>query len=334
MHTVQSIINDLKSGNISPIYFLMGEEPYFIDQISNFFESSLLPESSRGFDQTVVYGKDINIDTLISNAKRFPMISDRQLIIVKEAQNLSRSIDQLLEYSKQPQKSTTIVFCYKYKSLDKRKALYKSLSKTNIVFESKKVYESNIPSWISNQLKIKGYNITPKSSHLLCEYLGNDLTKIINELDKLILVVGEDKMITDQTIESNIGISKDFNNFELQNAIASNNYSKAFQIVQYFSKNPKKHSIILTISTLYSFFVKIMKLHTIATNDPKIVASSIGVNPYFLKDYLKAKDFFSMRKISSVFETLREIDMKSKGVDSNLNSKELYNELLIRIFNN
>ena len=129
MHTVQSIINDLKSGNISPIYFLMGEEPYFIDQISNFFESSLLPESSRGFDQTVVYGKDINIDTLISNAKRFPMISDRQLIIVKEAQNLSRSIEQLLEYSKQPQKSTTIVFCYKYKSLDKRKALYKSLLK-------------------------------------------------------------------------------------------------------------------------------------------------------------------------------------------------------------
>ena len=239
MHTVQSIINDLKSGNISPIYFLMGEEPYFIDQISNFFESSLLAESSRGFDQSVVYGKDINIDTLISNAKRFPMISDRQLIIVKEAQNLSRSIEQLLEYSKQPQRSTTIVFCYKYKSLDKRKALYKSLSKTNIVFESKKVYESNIPSWISNQLKIKGYNITPKSSHLLCEYLGNDLTKITNELDKLILVVGEDKMITDQTIESNIGISKDFNNFELQNAVASNNYSKAFQIVQYFSKNPK-----------------------------------------------------------------------------------------------
>jgi DNA polymerase-3 subunit delta len=262
------------------------------------------------------------------------MISDRQLIIVKEAQNLSRSIEQLLEYSKQPQKSTTIVFCYKYKSLDKRKALYKSLSKTNVVFESKKVYESNIPSWIANQLKIKGYNITPKSSHLLCEYLGNDLTKITNELDKLILVVEEDKMITDQTIESNIGISKDFNNFELQNAIASNNYSKAFQIVQYFSKNPKKHSIILTISTLYSFFVKIMKLHTIATNDPKIVASSIGVNPYFLKDYLKAKDFFSMHKISSVFETLREIDMKSKGVDSNLNSKELYSELLIKIFNN
>ena len=250
MHTVQSIINDLKSGNISPIYFLMGEEPYFIDQISNFFESSLLPESSRGFDQTVVYGKDINIDTLISNAKRFPMISDRQLIIVKEAQNLSRSIEQLLEYSKQPQKSTTIVFCYKYKSLDKRKALYKSLSKKNIVFESKKVYESNIPSWISNQLKIKGYNITPKSSHLLCEYLGNDLTKITNELDKLILVVGEDKMITDQTIESNIGISKDFNNFELQNAIASNNYSKAFQIVQYFSKIQKTLNNFNYIHTL------------------------------------------------------------------------------------
>ena len=181
----------------------MGEEPFFIDQISNFLNQVYFLNLQEDLIK-LLFRKDINIDTLISNAKRFPMISDRQLIIVKEAQNLSRSIEQLLEYSKQPQKSTTIVFCYKYKSLDKRKALYKSLSKKILYLKVRRFTESNIPSWISNQLKIKGYNITPKSSHLLCEYLGNDLTKITNELDKLILVVGEDKMITDQTIESNI----------------------------------------------------------------------------------------------------------------------------------
>jgi len=334
MHTVQSIINDVKSGKISPIYFLMGDEPYFIDQISTFFESNIIPESSRGFDQTIIYGKDTSIEILVSMAKRFPMVSDFQLIIIKEAQNLSRTIEQLTSYSKNPQVTTILVFCYKYKLLDKRKALYKLLLKDFVVFDSKCIYESKIPTWISNQLSGKGFEITPKASYLLCEYLGNDLTKIMNELEKLKLILDHGTVITDELIEMNIGISKDFNNFELLSAISNNNLKKAHQIVYYFSRNPSKHSIILTISVLYSFFVKVMKLHTFSSQNPKTIAKKIGVNPYFLKDYNTAKNNFSMRQISRIFEILRDIDLKSKGIGSNSVSKDLYSELLIKIFNN
>ena len=312
----------------------MGDEPYFIDQISTFFESNIIPESSRGFDQTIIYGKDTSIETLVSMAKRFPMVSDFQLIIIKEAQNLSRTIEQLTSYSKNPQVTTILVFCYKFKLLDKRKALYKSLLKDFVVFDSKCIYESKIPTWISNQLSGKGFEITPKASYLLCEYLGNDLTKIMNELEKLKLILDDGTVITDELIEMNIGISKDFNNFELLSAISNNNLKKAHQIVYYFSRNPSKHSIILTISVLYSFFVKVMKLHTFSSQNPKTIAKKIGVNPYFLKDYNTAKNNFSMRQISRIFEILRDIDLKSKGIGSNSVSKDLYSELLIKIFNN
>ena len=312
----------------------MGDEPYFIDQISTFFESNIIPESSRGFDQTIIYGKDTSIEILVSMAKRFPMVSDFQLIIIKEAQNLSRTIEQLTSYSKNPQVTTILVFCYKYKLLDKRKALYKLLLKDFVVFDSKCIYESKIPTWISNQLSGKGFEITPKASYLLCEYLGNDLTKIMNELEKLKLILDHGTVITDELIEMNIGISKDFNNFELLSAISNNNLKKAHQIVYYFSRNPSKHSIILTISVLYSFFVKVMKLHTFSSQNPKTIAKKIGVNPYFLKDYNTAKNNFSMRQISRIFEILRDIDLKSKGIGSNSVSKDLYSELLIKIFNN
>lgn len=332
MHTAQSIINDLKSGKVQSLYFLMGEEPFFIDQVSTYFETALLPEAARGFDQTVVYGKDTTIDMLVSNAKRYPMISDRQLIIVKEAQNLSRTIEQLLPYVKQPQPSTTLVLCYKYKSLDKRKALYKALSKQHIVLDTKRIYDSKIPAWISSHLQNKALQITPKAAHLLAEFLGNDLAKITNELGKLELVVGEDRNITPEIIEHNIGISKDFNNFELQNALANGNQVKAYQIVQYFSKNSNQHPIVLTIATLYSFFSKIMTLHTVDSQNPQTMAKAIGVNPYFLKDYTMASRHFPMRRISGVFETLRLMDVKSKGVDANLSPKDLYQELLFRIF--
>ena len=257
MHTVQSILNEIKSGKISPIYFLMGEESFFIDQISTFIETSLLEEAQRGFDQTVIYGKDTSIDAIVSSAKRFPMMASRQVIIVKEAQNLSRTIEQLLAYAQHPQPTTTLVFCYKYKTIDKRKALYKALSKTHVVFESKKVYDSKIPAFISSELHKMNLQITPKASYLLSDYLGNDLSKISNELTKLKLVIGHETMITPELIQDNIGISKDYNNFELQNAIAQLNHKKAYQIVRYFSENPNQHPMVVTVATLYNFFTKL-----------------------------------------------------------------------------
>jgi DNA polymerase-3 subunit delta len=333
MHTVQSILNEIKSGKIHPIYFLMGEESFFIDQISTFIETSVLDESQRGFDQMVLYGKETSVDEIVSCAKRYPMIAPRQVIIVKEAQNLSRTIEQLLPYANNPQQTTTLVFCYKYKSIDKRKSLYKALSKSHVVFESNKIYDSKIPSFISGELQKQNLKITPKASYLLADFLGNDLAKISNELKKLQLVMGDHDTITPELIQKNIGISKDFNNFELQKAIAQLNRKKAYQIVQYFSENTKQHPMVVTVATLYSFFTKLMTLHTVTDRNPKTLSRAIGVSPYFLDDYMAAAKNFPMRRISGVFQTLRIIDTKSKGVDANLKPKDLYNELIFRILN-
>ena len=331
MHTVQSILNEIKAGDIRPLYFLMGEEAFFIDQISTFIETSVLDETQRGFDQTTIYGKDTSIDAIVSSAKRFPMLAERQVIVVKEAQNLSRTIEDLLPYVKNPQQTTTLVICYKYKSIDKRKALYKALSKAHVVFESKKIYDSKIPSWISGELQKMNLKITPKASYLLSEFLGNDLAKISNELSKLQLVMGDNDLITPELIQVNIGISKDFNNFELQKAIAQLDQKKAYQIVRYFSENPNQHPMVLTVATLYSFFSKLMILHTVNDRNPKVLSRAIGVNPYFLNDYTAAAKNFPMRRISSVFQTLRTIDVKSKGVGANLKPLDLYQELIFRI---
>lgn len=331
MHTVQSILNEIKAGDIRPLYFLMGEEAFFIDQISTFIETSVLDETQRGFDQTTIYGKDTSIDAIVSSAKRFPMLAERQVIVVKEAQNLSRTIEDLLTYVKNPQQTTTLVICYKYKSIDKRKALYKALSKAHVVFESKKIYDSKIPSWISGELQKMNLKITPKASYLLSEFLGNDLAKISNELSKLQLVMGDNDLITPELIQINIGISKDFNNFELQKAIAQLDQKKAYQIVRYFSENPNQHPMVLTVATLYSFFSKLMILHTVNDRNPKVLSRAIGVNPYFLNDYTAAAKNFPMRRISSVFQTLRTIDVKSKGVGANLKPLDLYQELIFRI---
>jgi DNA polymerase-3 subunit delta len=333
MHTVQSILNEIKSGKIHPIYFLMGEESFFIDQISSFIETSVLDETQRGFDQTVLYGKDTSIDEIVSSAKRYPMMATRQVVLVKEAQNLSRTIEQLLPYANNPQQTTTLVFCYKYKSIDKRKALYKALSKAHVVFESNKIYDSKIPSFISGVLQKRNIKITPKASYLLADFLGNDLSKISNELEKLQLVIGNDDTITPELIQKNIGISKDFNNFELQKAIAQLNRKKAYQIVHYFSENQKQHPMVVTVATLYSFFTKLMTLHTVTDRNPKTLSRAIGVSPYFLDDYVSAAKNFPMRRISGVFQTLRIMDTKSKGVDANLKPKDLYNELVFRILN-
>ena len=333
MHTVQSILNEIKSGKIHPIYFLMGEESFFIDQISTFIETSVLDESQRGFDQMVLYGKETSVDEIVSSAKRYPMIAPRQVIIVKEAQNLSRTIEQLLPYANNPQQTTTLVFFYKYKSIDKRKSLYKALSKSHVVFESNKIYDSKIPSFISGELQKQNLKITPKASYLLADFLGNDLAKISNELKKLQLVMGDHDTITPELIQKNIGISKDFNNFELQKAIAQLNRKKAYQIVQYFSENTKQHPMVVTVATLYSFFTKLMTLHTVTDRNPKTLSRAIGVSPYFLDDYMAAAKNFTMRRISGVFQTLRIIDTKSKGVDANLKPKDLYNELIFRILN-
>ncbi len=326
---VKHIITNIKKGDIKPIYFLMGEEAFFIDALSKFIEDNVLSEEEKGFNQTVFYGRDVKIEDLVSTAKRFPMMAERQVVIVKEAQDLVRTLDNLEAYAENPQTSTVLVLCYKYKKLDKRKKIYKAIQKNGIVFESKKIYDNQIPDWIRRVLAGKGYTISPKASQMLVEFLGNDLAKINNELEKLQLIVKSGEQISAQTIENNIGISKDYNNFELLNALAHRNVKKAFGIIQYFAHDPKNHPTVVTVSTLFGFFSKVMKYHTL-TNKSQ-APKALGVHPFFIKDYEIAARNYPMRRISSIIASIRVIDVKSKGVGGNLSQADLLKELLVNV---
>ncbi len=312
----------------------MGEEPYYIDKISEFIEETILTEEERGFNQMVLYGRDVAVEDIVSNAKRFPMMAERQVVIVKEAQDLSRTFDKLDDYAKKPQPSTVLVLCYKYKTVDKRKAVYKAINKTGVVFESKKLYDNQVPDWIKRVLSPKGYTITPKASQLLVEFLGTDLGKINNELEKLQIVLPKNTQITPEHIEENIGISKDYNNFELRKAIGAKDSVKAFKIVQYFADNPKDNPMVVTVALLFNFFSQLLQLHGMKDRNPRSVASALRVNPYFVNEYLDAARNFPMRKVSQVVALLREFDVKSKGVNSNaVPQGDLLKELLVKILN-
>jgi DNA polymerase-3 subunit delta len=328
----KQIVNDIKKGDIRSVYFLNGEEAYYIDAIADFIEDSILSEEEKGFNQMVLYGRDVSIEDIVSHAKRYPMMAERQVIIVKEAQDLSRTIENLISYVENPQPTTVLVFCYKYKTLDKRKKLSKIIAKNGVLFESKKLYENQVPDWIRRVLAGRGYTITPKAAQMLVEFLGNDLGKVNNELEKLQLIVKPGAEITPQLIEENIGISKDFNNFELQNAIGEKNVKKAFAIMQYFAQNPKNNPLVMTIALMYSFFAKLLKYHALTNKGD--AAKVLGVSPYFIKDYQLAARNYPMKKVSAIIASIREIDMKSKGVGAaNMSQGDLLKELLVRIFN-
>jgi len=331
---VLRIINDIKAGNIKPIYFLMGEEPYYIDKLSEYIEQNILQEHERDFNQTVLYGRDVTIEDVEGNAKRFPMMADRQVVIVKEAQELSRTIDKLESYAENPQPTTVLVICYKYKTLDKRKKVTKVLEKAGVVFESKKLYENQVGDWLKRVLAGKKLNIEPKAVAMLVDFLGTDLSKIANELDKLSIILPQGSTITPAIIEENIGFSKDFNPFELRKAIGERNQLKAYQIADHFAQNPKDNPIVLTVGLVFSFFSQLLQYHGLKDKNPKNVASVLKVNPFFLKDYDVALRNYPMKKVSQIVGNLRDIDVKSKGVGANaLPQSDLLKEMLVKIFN-
>jgi DNA polymerase-3 subunit delta len=334
MDEVLKIINDLKAGTIKPIYFLMGEEPYYIDKLTEYIENNILSEDEKGFNQTVIYGRDATIEDIVSNAKRYPMMAERQVLVVREAQELSRTIDKLESYAENPQPTTVLVVAYKYKTLDKRKKLVKLIAKNGVLFESKKLYENQVGTWIQRLLQGRGYSIEPKANAMLVEFLGNDLSRISNELDKLQIILPKGHTITPKDIEYNIGFSKDFNVFELQNAIGSKDQLKAYKIAQYFADNPKDNPLVVTVSLVFGFFVKLLKYHGLKDKDPRAAAPVLGVNPFFMKDYEVAIKNYPMKKVSSIVASLREIDVKSKGVGANsLSNHDLLKEMLVKIFN-
>lgn len=334
MDEVVKIVNDIKAGNIKPIYFLMGEEPYYIDKLSEYIEQNVLSEEEKGFNQTVLYGRDVTVEDIVSTAKRYPMMSDRQVVIVKEAQDLSRTIDKIESYVNNPMDTTVLVFCYKYKTLDKRKKVTKLLVQNGIVYESKKLYENQVGDWIKRVLAGKKYTIDPKANAMLVEFLGTDLSKINNELEKLQIILPQGTMITPQHIEENIGFSKDYNVFELRKAIGERNQLKAYKIAENFAHNPKEYPLVMTTGLVFGFFVQLLKYHGLKDKNPKNIAAAIGVNPYFLKEYDLAVKNYPMRKVSQIVGALRDIDVKSKGVGANaLPQSDLLKEMLYKIFN-
>jgi DNA polymerase-3 subunit delta len=334
MDEVVKIINDIKAGNIKPIYFLMGEETYYIDKLTEYIEDNILTEDEKGFNQMVLYGRDTTIEDVISNAKRFPMMAERQVVIVKEAQELVKTIDKLENYALQPQMTTVLVFAYKYKTLDKRKKITKVLEKNGVVFESKKLYENQVGDWLRRVLQGKGYAIEPKAVAMFVEFLGTDLSRINKEIEKLQIILPKGHTFTPKDIEENIGFSKDFNNFELRKAIGEKDQLKAYRIAEYFAQNSKDNPIFVSIGLIFAFFSQLLQYHGLKDKSPRNVAAVLKVNPYFLKDYDVALKNYPMKKVSNIVAILRDIDVKSKGVGANaLSQGDLLKEMLVKIFN-
>ncbi|MBT8182344.1 MAG: DNA polymerase III subunit delta [Eudoraea sp.] len=333
MEEVKQIVNNIRNGIICPIYFLMGDEPYYIDKIAQFISDNVLTEEEKGFNQMVLYGKETSLDQVLANAKRYPMMAESQVVIVKEAQHLSRNIEDLYSYAENPQTSTVLVFCYKYKKLDKRKKLHKTLlANGSVVFESKKLYENQVSDWIRLTLKHKGYAISHKAAILLVEYLGTDLSRINNELEKLQLVLPDKTEIDPDLIEKHIGISKDYNNFELKKAIGERNVVKATRIINYFAQNPKDNPFVVTVSLLHNFFTQLLQYHGLSDHSPKNVSSALRINPYFVGEFQTASRNYPMKRVSSIITYLRELDLKGKGVGAyNISQADLLKELLVKI---
>ncbi len=327
----KEIISSISNKDFHPIYFLMGEEPFYIDKISDYIAENVLESQEKEFNQSVLYGKEVDIAQIIAEAKQFPFGSTHRVVIVKEAQNI-KNIEDLESYLNNPQPSTLLVICYKYKKLDKRKKFTKTLVKKALLFESKRLYDNQVPDWIAKYLTKKGHKIEEKASFMLAEFLGTELVNISNELDKLTLIVKKEEKITASIVEKNIGISKDYNIFEFQQALGSKNILKSNQIVNHFSANPKAHPLVVTLGMLFSFFQKIMTFHSLKDKSKNSVATELKVNPYFVNQYSLASQNYSQSKLFDIFTHLKQYDLKSKGVN-NASTKdgELLKELVYKI---
>lgn len=325
----KQIIKEVSAGKHKPVYFLQGDEPYFIDLIERFITDRVLEESAKGFDQSILYGKDTDLISVVNAAKRFPMMGKLQVISVREAQHY-RNFDTLIEYLKKPQDQTLLVLSYKGKKLDKR--ILKKFGDNAVVFESKKFYDNQVPDWIVNYVTSKKLQIAIKSAVLLSEFLGNDLAKISNEINKLAILLPVNSIITPEIIEKNIGISREYNTFELTSALVNKDILKANRIANHFGSNQKNYPLVVTISMLYSLFSKIMCLYFVESTNPDTIAKTIGVNRFFTKDYITGKNNYSKRKLFQIISILNDYDLKSKGYGNTSTSEgELLKELIFKI---
>ena len=334
---VQEILNEIKQRKFRSLYLLHGEESHYIDVITDALDKTVLNESQKGFDQTTLYGKDTDFSTIVSAAKRYPMLSDYQVILVKEAQGLKWKSDDdfLMKYVENPTPTTILVFAYKHGKFDKRTKLYKAIDKKGIVFESEKLYDNKIAQWVTDEIQQNGHKIHPQAAALMADYLGTDLSKIANEVQKLILNVSKEKEISVADIERNIGISKDYNVFELNTALGKRDALKAIQIIDYFASNPKSNPFVVVVGSLAGYFTKLLKYHYLADKSSQNIAKELGVHPFFTKEYDFAARNFNKVKLFSIISILREYDLKSKGLNAGPNTTDgdLMREMIFKILN-
>ncbi len=327
----EEIVRDVRNKIYAPVYFFHGEEPWFIDQLTELLEDGVLDESMRDFNQSVVYGYDVDAKNIVDLARQFPMMGDYQVVIVKEAQVL-KSWDEIETYVANPLKTTILILAHKHKTLDKRKTLYKKLSasKNCVVFESAKLKENKVPDFIKGVLGQKGYGIRLQALQLMSEYLGNDLGKVNNELQKLMISLPRGAEITEEDIENNIGISKDFNIFELEKALVARDALKAQRIVNYFESNPKDNPIQMLTVMLHNYFMKVFLYGQLAGNPPNVIASELGIPPFGLPEYASASRVFPPLKLKKIISAIRQLDLKSKGLFTSDSSG--YDDLRVLIY--
>ncbi len=328
----QNILADLKSKKYGTVYFLEGEEPYYIDLISDYILENVLTESEKSFNQTLLYGKDITLDTILTAARRYPMMAERQVVVVREAQNI-KDIDELASYVEKPAPTTILVLCYKYKTIDRRKKLYKAIQKHGVYLESKTLYESKIPEWIVAYLKTQRLGIEPKAVQMITDHVGNNLQRIVNDLDKVTFSAVPGTSITVDDVEKNIGISKEYNPFEFQKALGGKDLYKANRIVNYLIENEKSNPMPVVTGILIAFFRKILTYHSLENkSNNSEVAQKLGVSPYFVSDYLAAGKNYPLQKAILALSLLREYDLRSKGArGGTTNNGELLRELTYKI---
>ena len=330
--TDKELIAEIKSGNIKPVYLLTGEENHYIDVVSDYIENNIIDPSLRDFDQTVLYGKDVEMADVIGNAKRFPVMSPVHLVLVKEAQDIDlKQWELLANYLKQPSPQTMLVFCYRHKKLDGRSAAYKAIAKVGVIYEATKMYESKVPEWIRQQVQANGFSISDKAVMMLTENIGSDLGKVSNELSKLFPLLPQGGTITEELVEQQVGISKDFNVFELQNAIGRKDVMMCNRIVNHFAANSKKNPIQPILALLYGYFLKVMFYHQLENKSD--APKALGVSPFFVKDYALAASNYSLGKLASCLGYLYEADLRSKGVrnSGNITEGEILKEMIFKI---
>ena len=333
--TFEQVFKELEKKIYRPVYLLMGKEPYFIDKITDYIEESVLDEAARDFNLSVLYGKEVSVGDVVSAARRYPMMSDYQVVILKDAQHL-KDFDKLVSYIENPLPTTILVIAYKNGNYDKRKRLTKLVAQNYVLFESQEIKEYKVGDFIKKYINLKGFEIEEKAIAMLVEFLGNNISQITNELDKLAILLENNTKITAADVEKNMGISKDYNVFELINAIGEKDYYKAQFIAQQFSKNSKSHPFIFTVQMIYQYFIKLLNLYQLKQKklSSKEIAAKLEINYFFYKDYENAVKRYSITKIIKNIEILNEYDLKSKGVGvAELDEAELLKEILFKLMN-